>query len=459
MRKSELTSKIVGHQVKTGMRVQFILLLLILMQACANVQTGKEATDKAANVFRASVVKVDITPDKPEFMTSYGGRTSTAVNDRLYHRIAVFDDGSTRFILVSSDICTVHPEAYDAVATQLQEKFSIRSENFWWAATHTHSAPDIGLHPIRKMVKPIEYKPEYVNKEHTLWAINKLIEGVTEALQKLEPAKIGTGWGFSNANINRRAINEKGKAILGMNPDGPIDHKIGLIRIDREDGSPIGLIVNYPIHGTVLGKLSSVISGDAPGIVSEYVQEKIGVPVLFINGAAGNVAPIYSQYPDPKAGHLDEFKVLLGDKVLAAYKDIQTTKDPIRLKASSITVETPSKKGLQWPQGFEKYTKVKDGVEFICFPIGFLQMNKDIVMWSMPIELFCEISSEIRDKSPFLYTFFFGYTNGTFFYLPTEEEFAHRGYEVKTTLVTPQAGKDLSEAVVSHLQEQMKNYK
>src|SRR6185503_2550219 len=115
-----------------------------------------------------------------------------------------------------------------------------------------------------------------------------------------------------------------GKASLGLNPDGAVDRRIGLLRIDKEDGSPLALIANYAIHGTVLGPSNLEISGDAPGIVSEYVEQKIGAPVLFINGAAGNMAPIYSVYPNPESGHLSQFKVLLGDKILEAYKKISS---------------------------------------------------------------------------------------------------------------------------------------
>ena len=78
-----------------------------------------------------------------------------------------------------------------------------------------------------------------------------------------------------------------------------------------------------------------MISGDAPGIVSTYVEEKIGAPLLFINGAAGNLAPIYSVYPSPESGHLGEFRVLLGDKILDANRKISTTTKEVTLKSWS----------------------------------------------------------------------------------------------------------------------------
>ena len=118
------------------------------------------------------------------------------------------------------------------------------------------------------------------------------------------------------ANINRRARDVDGSISLGLNPDGPADRQIGLIRLERLNGSPIGIVANYAMHGTVLSGANLLISGDGPGVVSAYVGQKSGAPVLYVNGAAGNLAPIYSVYPDPRSAHLSQFNVLLGDRIL-----------------------------------------------------------------------------------------------------------------------------------------------
>ena len=106
----------------------------------------------------------------------------------------------------------------------------------------------------------------------------------------------------------------------------------------------MALIANYPIHGTVLGGENLLISGDAPGIVSEYVEEKMGAPLIFINGAAGNLAPIYSVVSNVLNPDIwDEFRVLLGDKILEANRKISTTTKDVILCPGSLTVETPRK--------------------------------------------------------------------------------------------------------------------
>ena len=86
------------------------------------------------------------------------------------------------------------------------------------------------------------------------------------------------------------------------------------------------------------------------------------------------------------------------------------------------------------------------------FHIRFLKINEEIAIWGAPVELFCEISNEIRDRSPYPFTFFFGYTNGSIGYLVTEKAYQHQGYEPNVSPFTPQAASDLTEAVITYLQ-------
>jgi hypothetical protein len=81
-----------------------------------------------------------------------------------------------------------------------------------------------------------------------------------------------------------------------------------------------------------------------------------------------------------------------------------------------------------------------------------------VAIWSAPVELFCEISNEVRERSPFPFTFYFGYTNGWLGYLPTEEEYKHGGYEVDVVCpYTPVTGRELTESVTSYLQGEMRS--
>lgn len=434
------------------------IILVICLLCMLNAKTfAQQNPGSAKNEFRASVVKVNISPNTPKQLLGYGPRLSAGIHDSIYHRIIALDDGITQFFLVSTDICLVSPSEYDHVAAMLQKKLGINPVNFWWTVTHTHSAPEVGVPGLAEVFMGDRYKHP-VDTAYTSFVEQTLINGIIEARQKLQPAKLGVGWGFSQSNINRRAVDIDGKASIGLNPDGAVDRRIGLIRIERKDGSPLALIPNYPIHGTVLGG-QLLISGDAPGIVSEYVEQKTGATVLFINGAAGNLAPIYSVYPDPEAGHLSQFRVLLGDKILEANKKILSTSDSVKLFTGSLTIESPRKTNLSWPTYLEKYSSTtKNGINMVKVPVRFLRINNDVAIWSVPLELFCEISNEVRDQSPFPFTFYYGYTNGWLGYLPSADEWKYGGYEVDVVSPFTQVMSGaIKEAVVGYLQGEMRS--
>ncbi|MEX2591513.1 MAG: neutral/alkaline non-lysosomal ceramidase N-terminal domain-containing protein [Anditalea sp.] len=411
-----------------------------------------------AQNFKAAVVKKNITPQTPQMLLGYGARKSTGINDSIYHRIVVLDDGETKFFLVSSDICVVSPSEYDRVAAILNTQYGIPKMNFWWSLTHTHSAPEVGPPGLPEVFMGERYTHNY-DTSYTNYVVDKIVEGIGEALSQLQPAKLGVGWGYSQANINRRARDIDNKAFLGMHPDGPVDRRIGILKIsDQKFNNPMAIIANYPIHGTVMGGKNLLISGDAPGVVAEYVEEQTGAPMLFINGAAGNIAPIYSVYPSPQEGKLNQFRALLGDKIIKGHKNITTDISEISFQVGELILETPRKNGLSWPSDLKAYSHTTQGGDhLIKLPIRFFKVNDDIAIWGAPLELFCEISNEIRDRSPFPYTFYFGYTNGWLGYMLTEEELQYGGYEPSVSPYVSSAGKDLTEAVSAYLQGELKS--
>jgi neutral ceramidase len=405
--------------------------------------------------FRAAVTKVDITPKSPQWLMGYGPRQSTGTHDPIFHRIAALDDGATQVFLVASDLCLFSPSVYDDVTAALKRETGIDPTQVWWTVTHTHSAPEVGPPGMYDVL--LKGRSEHAwDREYLQFITTTLISGIKDARAKLAPARIATGIGMARANINRRARDLDGTISLGLNPDGPVDRQIGLIRLERKDGSLIGLIANYAMHGTVLGGRSVEISGDGPGIVAAYVEEKLGAPMLYINGAAGNIAPIYTVQPDFKSAHIGEFRVLLGDKILNAARDLKTVADA-KLFSAERWIETPRRNGLGWPVDLPAYAaKTASGVDMVRIPVRFLRIN-DTVLWGAPVELFCEISMRVRNESPFRYTFFFGYNNGWLGYLPTREAFREGGYEPRTSPFSEQAEKDFGDGVIAFMEGIPKN--
>ena len=400
-----------------------------------------------AGEFRAGAAKVDITPDTPQPLLGYAARQSTGVLDKLWHRVVVFDDGREQFVLVATDIALVSPSVYDEVARDLQREMGIEPRQFWWTATHTHAAPEVGPPGVAKLFLGERYKHES-DARYAVRVKQSLIEGVKQARARLEPARLTWGKGYSAANLNRRARDVDGTIRLGLNPDGPVDREIGLIRVDNAAGKPLALVANYAMHGTAMSGLNTLISGDAPGIVASYVEDKLGAPMLYVNGAAGNISPIYSVYPDARSAHLGEFRVLLGDKILAANAKLPPGRAAVNMRLEQEWVEIPRKAGLGWTEDLGAYLKDNS---LIRLPVRYWQIGKEAVVWAAPLELFCEIALKVRSRSRFAHTWFFGYANGWLGYLPTKAAYAEGGYEPSVAPFSDEGEALLEKAVLKRV--------
>jgi hypothetical protein len=446
-------------RAKQSDRIQKVLMLLVLPIAAADIcADSTDGTEPAATgPFRAACIKVDITPDTPQWLQGYGPRQSEGVHDRIYHRIVAMDDGTTTFYLVSSDICTVIPSFYDAFCGNLERETGIKPEQVWWSTTHTHSAPHVGPQHLAKLFAgalgdrfSIQHDTDYWT-----WVTERLSHGIQEARSRLEPARLGIVTGTARANVNRRERRPDGRIALGVNLDGPVDRQLGLLRLERPEGTVIALIANYAIHGTALGGGNKQISSDVTGIAAEYVEQKLGAPVLFINGALGNVAPFHSVGSDINSPLLKEYETLLGDPILAANASLSETTADVALAIGKTVIETPRKAGLSWHDEMAEYASVSaDGVHQVRVPVYSVTINRDTVIWAAPLELFSEIAMNVRDASPFVNTFYFGLTNGSLLYLPTKAAFSEGGYEPGVSPFTDQAEADFTSGVSRYLQEE-----
>ncbi|MDX1980743.1 MAG: neutral/alkaline non-lysosomal ceramidase N-terminal domain-containing protein [Bryobacteraceae bacterium] len=414
------------------------LLLLILAAGAAQAD------------FRAAAVKVDITPKTPQPLLGYAARTSTGVHDAIFHRVIAMDDGLTQFYLAATDIALVSPSIYDDFCKDLEKETGIGRKQVWWTVTHTHSAPEVGPPGLAQAFLPDRYhhQPDW---EYAGFVKRTLIDAIKKAKAALAPARLRVGKGFAMANINRRARGDDGKIRLGLNPYGPVDREIGLLRVEQPDGKLIALVMNYAMHGTALGGANTQISGDAPGVVTAYLEQKLGGTVLYVNGAAGNIAPIYSVYPDFRSAHLNEFPVLLGDRVVEELRRMPAPAE-VRFETGERILETPRKAGLGWAPDLGAYAKNGSKGPLVRLPLRFLRVNRETAIWAAPLEMFCELALAVRDRSPFANTFFFGYANGWLGYLPTKAAFAEGGYEPGVSPFTDRAEAEVVEAALKQLQ-------
>ena len=260
----------------------------------------------------AGAARIEITPPVGHPMWGYGARhdqPSTGVRDPLYARALVLAAGEARIAIVSLDLGRApHRAGMEAIRQRTRDQAKV--EHLFVVASHTHNGPVIELDTWPKGDKPYTRQLE-----------DRIVQVITEAAGKLQPARLGFRTIEVGLNRNRHSKRKE-------NP--PRDKDLIVVRLESVKGQPLAHLVNFAAHPTMIDAKSHEISADFPGVLARVVEKEAGGVCLFLQGAAGDM----STNPTPGNGGPDRFGEELGRLVLAQNEKIRcTTAEVSSLKA------------------------------------------------------------------------------------------------------------------------------
>jgi hypothetical protein len=265
-----------------------------------------------AGILRAGVGRSEITVRKK----------GVAVNDPLYAKTLVLDDGNKKIVIIAMDvvgiggISDVADDFLPKLRARISEKHKIDGRDILVNASHTHP-------PGRMLCS---------DKEQ----LDRVFAAVTQALGNMEEVRVGAGRGYEDRiMINRtlRLKDGKSRTVRHANPCppdgevkelGPVDPEIGLIRIDRLDGSVKAVLYNFACH-PLLGVPGGAVTANYPGFASKVIEESIGggALALFLQGAGGDITEVL--YKDVnQARDSEPVGTLLGLSALKGLEKIRT---------------------------------------------------------------------------------------------------------------------------------------
>ncbi len=448
--------------------------------------------------------RVDITPPLGERPAEESARL---VESKLYARAMCLREQDQLIVIVSCDLLMIETETVNQIKGMIAASIPVGRENVLIAATHTHKAPNI----VPLLGASID--TDYLNNFRA-----KVEEAAGEAYRNLQPARLGVAsTRVENLAFNRRFIMRDGTVQTHplkndpniLEAEGPADPELGIIYAVDQADNVLGGIINFACHGTVLERYNNAISADYPGYASRKVEELLGpaTTVLFLNGACGNICQVNILNPDTwevgpawaehmgertaaaaaEAIRTHEFVPQEGIKVLTDTFTIPRRKVPeeviaaARVKAAApdaprterlseygaerieelpddtLSLTDISKTAFWGQMEARKLLAVWDYYEEnpnVDVPITILCIG-DLALVAVPSELFVEFGLEIKQQSPFKYTFISELTNGWVGYMPTAKAFSRPGsYETQFSTVTPlaeNAGQLLTERVIQLL--------
>ena len=149
------------------MKRRSLVVLTILLAAVVPRQAAGQRAESVPSL-RAGAARVDITPSQGELP-----KNSRGILDRLYARAIVLENGVSTAALITIDAGAVPDALWQAVTGQIEQELKIPAASVLLTATHTHSAGG-------------QRGPDYVQK---------IVESVRLAQQRLTPARMGYGTG------------------------------------------------------------------------------------------------------------------------------------------------------------------------------------------------------------------------------------------------------------------------
>lgn len=163
------------------------------------------------------------------------------------------------------------------VVAKLQTHFGglYNHTNVCISGTHTHSTPAGFLQYVLFQVTSLGAVPEALDA-----FVNGVVNAIVRAHNAAKPATIAVAQGLvENANINRSptayANNPAEERARYANNT---DHEMVLLRFDGADGTEIGMLNWYAVHGTSMNNTNRLISGDNKGVASMLFEAEKNPP-------------------------------------------------------------------------------------------------------------------------------------------------------------------------------------
>ena len=270
----------------------------------------------------AGVAKVDITD-----------REAGPVNDPLY----------AKALVLKNDTSTIAMVTVDAVAIAEIGRIG----NDYLPNVRTRIETQLGIPPSQILI----------NASHCHGVVcsdvaERTVQAVKDATQRMVPVRVGAGVGHEDRIMENRRLRMKdgteidSRHAYALPPDaevagvGPVDPEIGVLRLDKEDGSTLAVVYNFAVH-PIQGVPNRGNTADISGFASKVIEDNLseGAIALFVQGCAGDINPVlYKDVDNPRDA--EPLGNMLGLSALQALRTVETG-DDARLAIVNETLELP----------------------------------------------------------------------------------------------------------------------
>ena len=395
----------------------------------------------------------------------FRARYAENVDDELFAKAVVIDNGETRIAMVTCDLIAVTEKIVDCAKQRIADRCGISPEHVMVNATHTHTAVAIAN---------LLGTPE--DTDYIEWVPLKIADAVELAVWRLTPARVG----FASVTEERITFNRRWHVKDGtvrmnpgvehpdlVRPTGAIDPELTMMFVEAEDGTPLAAVANFSLHyiGTDNG---NALSADYFGHFGRLMQRYLGETCVSLlwNAASGQINNIdfsgkrkwttrghrqAEKMANVLAGHfITEMQFMEMHETLPLSGELRTLTFP-RKRITAEDLEL-AERILSVPPGtYEDYEtgpfswvvgqpipkplvdiyamecqRVAKLPEHLTAPIQVLRLGEAAIV-ALPGEVFVETGMDIKAASDAAPLFIVSLANGYIGYICTDEALTQEG--------------------------------
>lgn len=378
---------------------------------------------------------------------------ATGTHDPLQLGALALTCGEGELTILSADVV-----ALDRLIVEcIQRAAGLANGQLLACASHTHSGPAGIAHPLHPAWPPSH--DEAMRDRFTHIAV----DCIKTARSRREPVELT----IAHAEPPEPAWRNRN------DPGGPADQRVSTLVARRANGEIAAILLHFACHPTVLGHENLRVSADLAGAARRSLAARLGepdLPILFANGAAGDVSTRFTRKGTDFAA-CNLLGDLAGRAALTAIV-AATAATPIAPSLSHGRAECHldrAKSGLNAPaappleaardarseevrqQGTEMRRRGLGTPWPETIPIDAWVLGDELALIAIPGELTAVPGRLIESSSPLPTTRIIGYANDYVGYLPDLALYDSGTYEALASPYAPDCGERVAWAAASLL--------
>jgi len=390
--------------------------------------------------FKAGVARIDITPQTAIWMSGYADRShpSTGVVHPLWAKaLAIEDNKAGRVVIVTTDLIGLPRTITDLVAARVLKEYGLDRSRLLFNSSHTHTGPVVP--PTLPTMFALTADDRQIAEDYSRKLTEDLFTAIGAALGRLAPAQISYGLGKAHFAINRREPTPQGMRI-GVNPAGPVDPDVPVIRVTSTDGTLLAVLFGYACHDTTLTGQFYELSGDYAGFAQIDIERSHpGAVAMFLMLCGGDQNP----NPRSKLELAQQHGRTLADEVDRVLQSaLMPLKAPIRAGFQNIDLvfafhtraafeaelndKNPAR--VRRAQAMLKAYDDRHPVRQTLYPIQAMRFGNMLTILALGGEVVVDYSLRAKREYPGN-LIVAGYSNDVMSYIPSQRVLSEGGYE------------------------------